>query len=340
MIAKLHCQQCNAPLSGQAIGGLCARCLLDVALKPADEAFPSLSIPSEADRPIAPSIDSVRLGCFGDYELLEEIARGGMGVVYKARQVSLNRMVALKMILAGNFSSPAMVERFQTEAEAAARLEHPNIVPIFEIGAHNGQHYFSMRLLEGGTLTDTREKLSPRRAAELMLKVVRAVHHAHQRGVIHRDLKPGNVLLDAKGEPLVADFGLAKILEHDSSLTQSIAILGTPSYMAPELASGQAKQLSTAADIYSLGTILYELLTGRPPFRGPTPAETLRQVMEVEPERPRAQNAAVDRDLDTICLKCLEKDPRLRYGSAEGLADDLQRWFVEEADRGTACWRT
>ncbi len=263
---------------------------------------------------------------------MEEIARGGMGVVYKACQVSLNRIVALKMILAGDFSSPAMVQRFQTEAEAAARLEHPNIVPIYEIGMHEGQHYFSMRFVEGGTLRQSlaREKFSPRRAAELMAKVARAVHHAHQRGILHRDLKPGNILLDAAGEPHVADFGLAKLLERDSALTQSATVLGTPSYMAPEQAAGQTKQLSTAADVHSLGAVLYELLTGRAPFRGPTPAETMRQVMEVDPERPRHLNSAVDRDLETICLKCLEKDPQRRYGSAERLAEDLGRWLRGE----------
>ena len=321
-----HCQKCDLPLSGHAVGGLCANCLLKLALEPPAEAT------LVADELPSGSPASIRFRYFGDYEVVEEIARGGMGVVYKARQVSLNRIVALKMILAGDFSSPAMVERFQTEAEAAARLEHPNIVPIFEIGAHEGLHYFSMGFVEGGSLTQAmaREKFSPRRATELMVKVARAVHHSHQRGILHRDLKPGNILLDAKGEPHVADFGLAKILEHDSAQTQSAAVMGTPSYMAPEQAAGHTKQLSTAADVYSLGAVLYELLTGRAPFRGPTLAEVMRQVMEVEPGRPRLLNPAVDRDLETICLKCLEKDPQRRYGSAEALAEDLERWLAGE----------
>ncbi|HKX60900.1 MAG TPA: protein kinase, partial [Verrucomicrobiae bacterium] len=332
-----RCQRCGVALTGQAVGELCANCLLKLALEPPGEEAPLSALSSADDgSPAAPSgignrkseIGN-RVRYFGDYELVEEIARGGMGVVYKARQVSLNRTVALKMILAGDFSSPAMVERFQTEAEAAARLEHPNIVPVYEIGTHEGQHYFSMRFLDGGTLTQAmaREKFSPRRTAELVVKVARAVHHAHQRGILHRDLKPGNILFDQAGEPHVADFGLAKVLEHDSSLTQSAAVMGTPSYMAPEQAAGHTKQLSTAADVYSLGAILYELLTGRAPFRGPSPAETLRQVIEVEPKRPHLLNAAVDRDLETLCLKCMEKEPQRRYGSAETLAEDLERWL-------------
>jgi eukaryotic-like serine/threonine-protein kinase len=326
MAGDPHCQRCGVALAGQAVGELCAHCLLKLALDPPDQADESTSPMS------ATSGEFKRVRYFGDYELIEEIARGGMGVVYRARQVSLNRTVALKMILAGNFSSSAMVQRFQTEAEAAARLEHPNIVPIYEIGVHEGQHYFSMRFLEGGTLTQAmaREKFGPRRAAELVRTVARAVHYAHQHGILHRDLKPGNILFDQVGQPYVADFGLAKLLEQDSALTQSVAILGTPSYMAPEQAAGQTKQLSTAADVYSLGAVLYELLTGRAPFRGPTPAETMRQVTELEPERPRLRNPVVDRDLEIVCLKCLEKDPRRRYGSAEGLAEDLQRWLSNQ----------
>ena len=323
MDGELRCQRCSVALTGQAIGDLCANCLLKLALDPPHEETMGL------DEAPPVSAGAIRVRYFGDYELVEEIARGGMGVVYKARQVSLNRTVALKMILAGDFSSPATIERFQTEAEAAARLEHPHIVPIYEIGTHESQHYFSMRFVEGGTLTQAirREKFTPRRAAELMIKVARAVHHAHQRGILHRDLKPGNILLDAAGEPHVADFGLAKLLEHDSALTQSAVVLGTPSYMAPEQAEGHMKEATTAVDIYSLGAIFYELLTGRPPFTGASALDVLMQVREREPASPQSLKPELDRDVAVICLKCLEKDPARRYGSAEALAEELERWL-------------
>jgi eukaryotic-like serine/threonine-protein kinase len=241
---------------------------------------------------------------FGDYELLEEIARGGMGIVYKARQVSLNRLVALKMILAGSFASNGDVQRFRSEAEAAANLDHPHIVPIFEVGEHLGQQYYTMKFIEGTSLAKQPQGNS-RREVEEMVTVVRAVHHAHQRGILHRDLKPSNVLVDPGGTRLVTDFGLAKRLaDAESSLTETGQVLGTPKYMAPEQAAGR-KDLTVAADVYSLGVILYERLTGHTPFAGDNVLTLLRQVRESVPTRPSTLTKGLDRDLETVVLKCL-----------------------------------
>ncbi len=288
---------------------------------PIDESTEGFVPSSAADVP-------PHLSRFGDYELIREIARGGMGVVYLARQISLNRQVALKMILAGRLASPADVERFHREAEAAARLDHPNIVPIFEVGEQDGHHYFSMRLVEGGDLTRHLPRFvgDMRAAATLVAAVADGVHHAHQRGILHRDLKPRNILLGTDGTPCITDFGLAKRIERESGLTLSGAIVGTASYMAPEQARADPS-ITTAADVYSLGAILYQLLTGRAPFEGPTSAATILQVLDRDPERPRSIEPLVDRDLETIALKCLEKEPSRRYDSAAALADDLRRWL-------------
>ena len=265
---------------------------------------------------------------FGDYELLDEIARGGMGVVYRARQVSLNRVVALKMILSGQLASQADVQRFRQEAELAANLDHPGIVPIYEIGEHHGQHYFSMKLIEGGTLHFRAAEFQrdARKAAALMATVARAVHHAHQQGILHRDLKPGNILIDAAGEPHVTDFGLARKIGLDSSLTMSGQIMGTPHYMAPEQARGENRALTPGADIYSLGAMLYELLGGQRPFTGEDFITLLKQVAETEPPRLRTLKPSLDRDIETMVMKCLEKSPAARYATAAELADDLDRW--------------
>ncbi len=256
---------------------------------------------------------------FGDYDLIQIIARGGMGVVYKARQRKLNRLVALKTILAEHLASAEDVRRFHLEAEAVAQLEHPGIVPIFEVGENDGHHFFSMSFVEGGSLAQRIKEegpLPPGESAELVERIAEAVAYAHGHGIIHRDLKPGNILLDKHGSPKVADFGLAKMAAEDSNLTLPGQILGTPSYMAPEQAAGQTDQVGPAADIYALGAILYCLLTGRPPFQSVDIVEMLRLVREQEPVPPRRLNIAVGRDLETICLKCLQKEPWKRYAGA------------------------
>ena len=267
---------------------------------------------------------------FGDYELLNIIAQGGMGIVYKARQISLNRIVALKMILSGEFASKEAVDRFYSEAKAAALLDHPGIVPIFEVGEFEGKHFFSMVYVEGSSLASKLDggPLEPIPSARMMLEVAQAVQYAHEQGVIHRDLKPSNILLDPQGRPRITDFGLAKQLTDQSGLTVSGQVLGTPSYMPPEQAAGHINAIGPASDVYALGAILYSLTTGRPPFQAASSIDTLRQVVEKEPVAPRLLNSVIPRDLETIILKCLEKSLPRRYGSAKLLAEELQR-FVE-----------
>jgi tRNA A-37 threonylcarbamoyl transferase component Bud32 len=267
----------------------------------------------------------------GEYEIVEEIARGGMGVVYKARHVRLDRLVALKMVLASRLASKADVRRFYFEAESAAQLDHPNIVPIFDVGEDQGQPYFAMKLITGKSLAQHAAEIRGNmpRAAALVARVARAVHHAHERGILHRDLKPGNILIDEQGEPHVTDFGLARRHAEKEGMTQTGAVLGTPAYMPPEQASGKG-QVTTASDVYSLGAILYELLTGRPPYVGQNPVEVLLQVVQEDVISPRSVHGDVDRVLERICMKCLSRDPGDRYGSAADLALDLERWSKGE----------
>src|SRR6266511_2679630 len=275
------------------------------------------------------------LGELGDYELLEEVGRGGQGVVYRARQKSLNRTVALKVISLGQWASQAHLKRFRQEAEAAASLDHPSIVPIYEVGDCQGSCYFSMKFVEGGQLDEVvrREPMSIRRAVELIAKLARTVHYAHEHGILHRDIKPGNVLLDQNGEPHLTDFGLARLLETESTITRTLEVMGTPSYMAPEQAAGETTKLNKATDIYGLGAVFYQLLTGHPPFAGGTSYQTIRLLLDTEPRQPRLWNRKIGRELSTICLKCLEKDPKRRYSSALALAEDLEHWLKHEPIR-------
>ena len=295
--------------------GLCPSCLLAGPAGPAHGEEPAPLSGTSGAR-------------FGDYELIEPIARGGMGVVYKARHTRIQRVVALKMIAVRELATESELYRFRAEAEAAANLDHPNIVPIYEVGEHGGRPYFTMKLIDGGSLAAQIERLrgDGLRAAALVATIARAVHHGHRRGILHRDLKPANILLDAEGKPHVGDFGVAKHLEGEIGITETGAVIGTPGYMAPEQAEGRVKEITTAADVYSLGAILYELCTGRLPYPGPTAADVLEQAKAGPPLRPTALGARVHRDLETICLKCLELDAALRYASASALAEDLDRF--------------
>lgn len=266
------------------------------------------------------------------YEILGELGRGGMGVVLKAHQIALDRIVAIKTISAAAQFDPESRSRFRSEAEAVAQLNHPYIAQIHEVDEYNDAPYLVMEFVDGGSLAEqTKEHSpSPTEAARLVERVARAVAFAHQRGVIHRDLKPANVLLTPDGTPKITDFGLAKRLDRDSAQTRTGSVMGTPNYMAPEQAEGRTQTIGPLSDVYGLGAVLYDVLSGRPPFRGDTPVDTVRQVVETEPVRPRLLNPKVPRDLETICLKCLEKNPSQRYVTADSLADDLQRYLAGE----------
>jgi tRNA A-37 threonylcarbamoyl transferase component Bud32 len=270
---------------------------------------------------------------FGDYEIEEQIGRGGMGVVFKARQKSLGRVVALKVILQRGLATAEEMARFRAEAQAAAKLSHPNIVPVYEGGAHDGTPFFSMRFIEGTTLDQRLREgpLPPHETARILRDVCRAVHHAHEQGILHRDLKPSNILLDRNDVPHVSDFGLAKRFHDDAALTRSGSVLGTPTYMAPEQAAGDRGRLGRHTDVYSLGTILYQMLTGRPPFEASSPVDTVLMVLEQDPVPPRMLNPRTDPDLEMIALKCLQKPVELRYPSAAQLADDLDAYLSGDA---------
>jgi serine/threonine protein kinase/tetratricopeptide (TPR) repeat protein len=341
MISALRlCPRCGAEIAPDAPEGGCPGCLLESGLNLlADASVAGVDDPSHVDKASRAATRNERLakmlGELGDYELLEEVGRGGQGVVFRARQKSLNRTVALKVISLGQWASQAHLKRFRREAEAAASLDHPSIVPISEVGEREGSCYFSMKFVEGGQLDEVvrREPMSIRHAAELIAKVARTVHYAHEHGILHRDIKPGNILLDQKGEPHLTDFGLARLVETESTVTRTLEVLGTPSYMAPEQAIGNNADLTSATDVYGLGAVLYQLLTRHPPFAGGTTYETIRLLLDTEPRPPRLLNPKVDRDLSTICLKCLEKDPQRRYSSALALAEDLEHWLKHEPIR-------
>ncbi len=332
------CARCGAKISGDVRSAVCPACLLETGLGLfGSESVAAFSDPGCDDSTRVPDRKKAKqstttLGDFGDYELQEEIGRGGQGVVYRAHQKSLNRIVAIKVIGLGYWAKEGDLKRFRREAEAAASLDHPGIVPIYEVGERDGQCYLSMKYVEGGQLDEvvSREAIPIRRAVKLIAKLARTVHHAHQHGILHRDIKPGNILLDQQGKPHLTDFGLARLLEAESTITHTLDVMGTPSYMAPEQAAGETTKLNKATDIYGLGAVFYQLLTGHPPFAGGTTYETIRLVLDTEPRQPRSWNRKIDRDLSTICLKCLEKDPKRRYSSALALAEDLEHWLKHE----------
>src|SRR5262245_57509883 len=327
MNTAVSCRKCGAPVTADARGGVCPRCLFNLAGAGIDPLVSEIKNQKSEIKNLETALHS-----FGDYELLEEIARGGMGVVYKARQKSLGRLVALKLILAGQFAGKQIAQRFKSEAIAAAVLQHPNIVAVHEVGVHDGHHFFSMDYVEGQNLAElvAQRPLPPRNAARYVKLIAEAIHYAHRQGILHRDLKPSNVLVDsATDQPRVTDFGLAKRLDGESSLTVTGQVLGSPHFMPPEQAGGGGK-VGRTSDVFGLGGILYYLLTARPPFQGETIETTLQQVREAEPVSPRRLDVAVVRDLETICLKCLEKEPGRRYQTAEEVVEELERFLSDE----------
>ena len=357
---KGRCAVCGGPLPTDAAQSLCPRCALGGALelKPACREPDAGGRASEAGesgggarRPTPESgtanRESPTASSFGDYELLEKVGEGGMGVVFKARQKSLDRLVAVKMLRLGPHAAPEFVQRFRAEAVAAASLQHPHIVAIHEVGSQQGQHFFVMDYVEGQSLARLvgNRPLPPRQAAQYVRTIAEAVHYAHERGILHRDLKPANVLVDTENQARVTDFGLARRLEGDSELTLTGQVLGSPHYMPPEQAAGKRRRVSRRTDVYGLGAILYHWLTGRPPFVGEELAETLQHVLNTDPVAPRLVNPAVPRDLETVCLKCLEKEPARRYAAAAAVADELGRYLQDQpiearpVGRGEKVWR-
>ena len=316
------CSSCGSLLREQVAAGLCPCCLLSKALALHDQAPPEAILPGPSQH-------------VGPFVLLEEIARGGMGTVYRAREQPLGRMVALKLLRGGEAGSSDFLARFHTEAKAASALVHPNIVPVYAFGEDGGVWFIAMRLMEGGSLaariqlrgTIQSHAHQQRESAVILKKLAEAVHYAHERGILHRDLKPENVLLDTAGEPYLTDFGLARLTESDTRVTRSHISLGTPAYIAPEVALGGSAEATVASDVYGLGAVMYELLTGQPPFSGPTPLEVLRRVSDTEPRLPSTFVRTVDRDLETICLKAMAREPRQRYETGAALARDLERWL-------------
>src|SRR5205809_588869 len=358
MPALSSCARCGAELRPQNSEGLCTRCLLESGLEESKEEpkFPgqTRTLLTEFAHPTS-DVEHQTVRNFGDYELLEEIARGGMGVVYRARQLSLGRIVALKMILAGQFASQQIIQRFRGEVTAAALLQHPNIVAIHDVGIHDGQHYFSMDYVEGEDLSQIvgNRPLPPAKAARYVKLIAEAIHYAHQQGILHRDLKPSNVLVDANDQPRITDFGLAKRFgvppsggqvsgpakagtpnepaeagtPYVESFTLTGQMLGSPNFMPPEQASSQRGKVGRHSDVYGLGAILYYLLTARPPFQAESFESVINQLLNTEPVSPRLLNSSVPPDLETICVKCLQKEPEKRYATAQELADELDRFL-------------